>query len=192
MFTGIVQNMGRVKAANRTRLEVEASKTGRMKLGDSLAVNGVCLTVVRKTKGRLSFDLSRETLKKTNLSQIKAGDPVNLESPLRLSEGLGGHIVQGHVDGVGRVRDIKKRPDSTVMWINAPAGIKKAVVSKGSITVDGVSLTVAKRDAKGFSVALIPFTLKHTTLGALKKGARVNLEADIMAKYVLKALKKIS
>lgn len=193
MFSGLVQEVGKVKSATPKKVIVEVSKRQKPRLGDSVAINGVCLTVVRiknKTSRTLEFDLSAETVAKTTLGRLKSGSPVNVESPLRLSDGLGGHIVQGHVDGTGRVRDIKKQGPMANIWFDAPESIRPYLADKGSITVDGVSLTVIKADKKGFSVALIPFTLRHTTLGNLKKGQSVNLEADMIAKYVRKYLKQ--
>ncbi len=152
----------------------------RAALGDSVAVNGVCLTVVDAPDGRLAFDVVRETLDRAK----PFGDEVNLEGALRAGEPLGGHYVQGHVDGVGTVRST-----GDPVWIDAPAEIVRYVVEKGSIAVDGVSLTVASVDERGFAVALVPHTLEVTTLGRLAAGETVNLEVDILAKYVERLLR---
>jgi riboflavin synthase len=165
------------------------------KRGDSVAVNGVCLTVtqINRKRGRsvLSFDLSLETLQKTTLKHLKAKTTVNLEPALKLSDALGGHIVQGHVDGVGKITKIVNQKDMKVISFQAAADIMATVVEKGSVTVDGVSLTAIHVTKNGFSVALIPYTLQHTNLMTLKKGDHVNLEADIIGKYIQKFLKKI-
>jgi riboflavin synthase len=182
VFTGIVRELGRVAAVepagDRLRLVVEAETTGA--LGDSVAINGVCLTVVENGGGRLAFDAVHETLDRTSLGRLAAGDPVNVEPALRAGEPLGGHIVQGHVDGVGTVRSAS----DDLTWFDAPADLLRYLVEKGSITVDGVSLTVAALDDAGFAVALIPHTREVTTLGTVAPGDPVNLEVDVLAKYV--------
>src|SRR5258707_892161 len=184
MFTGIVRERGRVAALDGgdagVRLRIVAPETAAtVALGDSVAIGGVCLTVVGVADGELSFDAVPETLDRTALRRLEAGDDVNVEPALRAGEPLGGHIVQGHVDGVGSVRSI-----SEPVWIDAPADVLRYCVEKGSITVDGVSLTVAALDDSGFAVALVPHTLAATTLGAAKPGDAVNLEVDVLAKYV--------
>ena len=178
MFTGIVQERGRVASFDEGRLVVESGV--RAGIGDSVAVNGVCLTVVDAPDGRLAFDVVQETLDRTK----PFGDQVNLEAALRAGEALGGHYVQGHVDGVGTVRTV-----GDPVWIDASPELLRYVVEKGSIAVDGVSLTVAAVDAAGFAVALVPHTLAVTTLGSLAAGGRVNLEVDILAKYVERLLR---
>ena len=178
MFTGIVRELGSVVAFDGARLAVEAPQTVA-EVGDSIAIDGVCLTVVEHGSGRFAFDVVSETLDRTTLGALEAGDRVNVEPALRAGEPLGGHMVQGHVDGVGRVRSV-----SQPVWIDAPPGVLRYCVEKGSITVDGVSLTVAALDDEGFSVALVPHTLAATTLGAAKPGGAVNLEVDVLAKYV--------
>jgi len=178
VFTGNVQERGRVLSFEDGRLVVESGV--RAAIGDSVAVNGVCLTVVDAPDGRLAFDVVQETLDRTKLF----GDEVNLESALRAGEPLGGHYVQGHVDGVGSVRST-----GDPVWIDAPADLLGYVVEKGSIAVDGVSLTVATLDERGFAVALVPHTLEVTTLGRLAAGDTVNLEVDILAKYVERLLR---
>jgi riboflavin synthase len=177
MFTGIVEERGRVDSFEAGRLVVESGV--RAAIGDSVAVNGVCLTVVDAPDGRLAFDVVQETLDRAK----PFGDEVNLEGALRAGEPLGGHYVQGHVDGVGTVRST-----GDPVWIDAPADLLRYVVEKGSIAVDGVSLTVAALDERGFAVALVPHTLDVTTLGALEPGDRVNLEVDVLAKYVERLL----
>ncbi len=193
MFTGIVRERGRVVSidggADGIRLVVEAPVTAAAAaLGDSVAVGGVCLTVVAAGDGSLSFDAVPETLSRTALSRLEPGVPVNLEPALRAGEPLGGHIVQGHVDGVGTVRSVSPEGDGARVWVDAPAPALRYCVEKGSITVDGVSLTVAELDDDGFAVALVPHTLAVTTLGALAAGDPVNLEVDVLAKYVERLL----
>ena len=179
MFTGIVREVGRVVEFDGSRLVVDASTDAAG--GDSVAVDGVCLTVLEGS--RLAFDVVPETLSRTTLGELQPGDRVNIEPALRVGDPLGGHHVQGHVDGVGRVRSTGEP-----VWIDAPVEILRYSVEKGSITVDGVSLTIAAVDDDGFAVALIPHTLTATTLGELEPGDAVNLEADVLAKYVEKLL----
>jgi riboflavin synthase len=178
VFTGIVRELGRVVAFDGARLLVETPDTSA-ELGDSVAIDGVCLTVVEHDGGRLAFDVVGETLSRTTLGALDAGDRVNVEPALRAGEPLGGHIVQGHVDGVGRVRSV-----SQPFWIDAPPEVLRYCVEKGSIAVDGISLTVAALDDAGFAVALVPHTLAATTLGSAQAGTEVNLEVDVLAKYV--------
>ncbi|HVM10919.1 MAG TPA: riboflavin synthase [Actinomycetota bacterium] len=190
MFTGIVEHLGVVRSLARdgegARLEVEAGPVGeRATLGASVAVDGVCLTVVEREGGRLRFDLAEETLGRTTLGELTPGARVNLEGPLTLSSPLGGHLVQGHVDGVGSVVAVEGGPSGTRMRVAATEAMARYLVEKGSVAVDGVSLTVAATDGAGtFEVALVPHTLEVTTLGARRTGDRVNLEVDIVAKYV--------
>ncbi len=189
MFTGIVRERGRVAALDGgdagVRLRIVAPETAAtVALGDSVAIGGVCLTVVAVADGELSFDAVPETLARTALGRLEAGDDVNVEPALRAGDPLGGHVVQGHVDGVGSVRSIEPEGEGRRIWIDAAPGIVRYCVEKGSITVDGVSLTVAGLDGAGFAVALIPHTLAVTTLGALAAGDPVNLEVDVLAKYV--------
>jgi len=179
VFTGIVREVGRVESFDGHRLVVAAQT--RAAEGDSVSVDGVCLTAVDGM--RLVFDVVDETLSRTTLGTLKAGDRVNLEPALRAGDPLGGHIVQGHVDGIGRVREV-----GDLVWVDAPADLLRYCVEKGSITVDGVSLTVAAVDEQGFGVALVPHTLEVTTLGGLAPGDAVNLEVDVLAKYVEKLL----
>jgi len=190
MFTGIVEEQGRVRAITPNdggaRLVIEARTVlDDAELGASIAVNGCCLTVTAFDRDSFAADAVIETLARTNLGDLAAGDPVNLERPLRFADRLGGHLVQGHVDATGTVRDRVPQPDgSEVVTIEAPDAVQRYVVHKGSVTVDGVSLTVARVDDDAFAIALIPHTLAVTTLGARSVGTRVNLEVDLVAKYV--------
>ena len=189
MFTGIVRELGRVTAleggADGVRLEVEAPDTAAAAgLGDSVSLDGVCLTVTAVGDGRMSFDAVPETLRRTALRRLAPGDGLNVEPALRVGEPLGGHYVQGHVDAVGRVRSTEPEGDGRRIWVDAPAEVLRLCVEKGSIAVQGVSLTIAALDDDGFAVALIPHTLEVTTLGALAPGDDVNQEADVLAKYV--------
>jgi riboflavin synthase len=180
VFTGIVQERARVASFSDGRLVVDSAISAE--IGDSVSVDGVCLTVTGNDDGQLAFDVMRETVERTKPFE----DEVNLEAALRAGEPLGGHYVQGHVDGVGTVR-----ATGDPVWIDADPELLRYVVEKGSIAVDGVSLTVAAVDEDGFAVALIPHTLEVTTLGTLERGKRVNLEADILAKYVERLLRSI-
>jgi riboflavin synthase len=190
MFTGIVEEQGVVRSVTANeggaRFVFEAEVVlDDVELGASIAVNGCCLTVVAYDDSTWSADAVIETLARTNLGELAAGDGVNLERPVRLADRLGGHMVQGHVDATGTVRSREPQPDgSEIITIAAPDDVLRYVVHKGSITVDGVSLTVAHRADDAFSIALIPHTLAVTTLGARTPGARVNLEADLIAKHV--------
>ena len=194
MFTGIVEERGTVRAvtphADGARLAITASDVlADAQIGASIAVNGCCLTVVEMHDGWWAADVVPETLARTSLGSLRVGDPVNLERPVRLADRLGGHVVQGHVDAVGTIAGRVPLPDgSTRMHFRAPADLLRYVVEKGSITVDGISLTVAAVDDDGFSVALIPHTLAVTTLGPKQPGDPVNLEVDVLAKYVERLL----
>jgi riboflavin synthase len=178
MFTGIVQQRGRVASFEHGRLFVESDLSAGV--GDSIAVDGVCLTVVENGDGRLTFEVMAETLDRAK----QFGTHVNLEPALRAGDPLGGHYVQGHVDAVGHVRSVEPARAETRVWINAPAEVLRYCVEKGSIAVDGVALTVTSVDERGFEVALVRHTLDTTTLGALETGDAVNLEVDVLAKYV--------
>ena len=189
MFTGIVRESGRVAATSPAngalRLEIEAPQTARrVAVGDSVAVNGCCLTAVAVGDGRLSFDAVPETLDRTTLGRLAPGAKVNIEPAVSAGEPLGGHYVQGHVDGIGRVRAVEREADGLRVWIEAPEHVLRYCVEKGSITVEGVSLTVAALAEAAFAVALVPHTLAATTLGDIGPGSELNLEADVLAKYV--------
>jgi riboflavin synthase len=192
MFTGLVREVGTVlsvKGDDTVRLELHAPETaGASAVGDSVAIDGVCLTVVAVDDGRLAFDAVPETLARTSLGSLAVGALVNLEPALRAGDALGGHYVQGHVDGVGTVRSVEPEGEGRRLWFDAPADLLRYTVEKGSIAVQGTSLTVAALDDEGFAVALIPHTLAATTLGALQAGDRVNLEVDVLAKYVERLL----
>jgi riboflavin synthase len=193
MFTGIVQELGTVAAvdhgADGSTLRIEAATVADgVRLGDSVAVDGVCLTVVEVTAGALAFEAMHETLERSTLGRLRAGDRVNLEGALRASDPLGGHVVQGHVDGVGTIAAERAEGFSRVLEIVPDAHLLRYVVEKGSVCVAGVSLTVAALTRDGFEVCLIPHTCEATTLGSLAVGGFVNLEVDILAKYVERLL----
>jgi riboflavin synthase len=184
VFTGIVEEMGRVRRRDGSRFEFEAGLvTTDAKVGDSIAVNGCCLTVVDRGEGWFAADAVDETLSRTNLGQLAPGDRVNLERPVRLADRLGGHLVQGHVDAVGEI--VTPAPD---LRVRAPAELLRYLVEKGSVTVDGCSLTVVAPLDDGFTVAVIPHTARVTTLGHKGPGEYVNLEVDLVAKYVERLL----
>jgi riboflavin synthase len=193
MFTGIVEYLGTVTSATEAErgrtLTIDAGSLAEgIESGDSVAVNGICLTVIDGINGSLTFQVMGETLDRTNLGSVRPGDAVNLERPMASSGRFDGHIVQGHIDGVGRVRAASEDGTSRRLWIDAAPDLLRYVVEKGSITVDGVSLTVARIDDEGFEVALIPHTLAVTTLGRSHQGDPVNLEVDVLAKYVERLL----
>jgi riboflavin synthase len=193
VFTGIVREVGRAAAITGSsggiRLEIEAPATAASTaIGDSIAVDGCCLTAVETTDGRIAFDAVPETIARTSLGALVTGSRVNVEPSLRAGEPLGGHYVQGHVDGVGVVRSVADEGNGRRIWIDAALEILRYTVEKGSITVQGTSLTVAALDGDGFAVALIPHTLEATTLGELAAGSPVNLEVDVLAKYVERLL----
>jgi riboflavin synthase len=182
MFTGLVREVGRVASFQDGRLRIESQLAAA--IGDSVSINGCCLTVVDGDRRTLAFDAVPETLARTTLGRLEPGAGVNLEPAVRAGEPLGGHYVQGHVDGVGRVRSVEREGEGRRAWFDAPQDVLRYCAEKGSVTVDGVSLTVAGLDDEGFAVALVPHTLAVTTLGALEPGNEVNLEADVFAKYV--------
>jgi riboflavin synthase len=195
MFTGIVEERGRVRSVGPgpagTRLTVECRTVADdAAAGASVAVNGVCLTVVERHQSDLLFDLVSETLARSALGDLRPGDPVNLERPVTLMTRLGGHLVQGHVDGVGTVESLARDDGAATMTVRLPDGLGRYLIEKGSIAVDGVSLTVAALDDAAFTVALVPHTLTLTTLGNRRAGDRVNLEVDVVSKYVEKLLRR--
>jgi riboflavin synthase len=185
MFTGIVEELGSVAVVNGRRVTI-ACRTVRegSPVGASVTVNGICLTVVERPSDGLAFDLSEETLARTALSGMRPGDRVNLERAVTLASRLSGHLVQGHVDGVGTVERLDGAEGGVMLAVRVPDELRRYLVDKGSVAVDGVSLTVAALDGDTFSVALVPHTLAVTTLGSVRPGDRVNLEIDVIAKYV--------
>ena len=196
MFTGLVEALGTVRrlesdGAGRW-LDVEAPGLGgSLVLGESVAVNGCCLTVVAQDERSCRFQVGPETLSRTNLGELRPGDRVNLERSLRVGDRLGGHLVQGHIDGVGRIDQRVPQGDWVTMWFRCAPALTAQMVSKGSIAVDGISLTLVDVEAERFSVALIPHTLSVTTLGFKGPGVAVNLETDLLAKYVQKCLQAL-
>jgi riboflavin synthase len=193
MFTGIIRERGRVVAVEQgggnVRLRLEAPRTAaQVAIGDSVAVNGVCLTAVTVEDGALAFDAVPETLRRSSLGRLEPGDEVNVEPALRVGDPLGGHYVQGHVDGVGRIRSADPAGDDVIVWVDAVPELLRYLVEKGSVTVEGVALTVTEVDEQGFAVALVPHTLAETTLASLAAGDAVNLEVDVLAKYVERLL----
>lgn len=190
MFTGLIEEVGHVLRREDARLVVSAQVVlPEATEGSSIAVNGVCLTVVECGSGRLAFDLGPETLTRTTLGDLCAGDLVNLERPLRLGALVGGHLVQGHVDGVGVVKDLAREGETARLRLQCQdEALATLLIPQGSVAVDGVSLTVAALEGTGFEIMLIPHTLGHTTLGGLEAGKRVNLEMDVIGKYVQRAL----
>ena len=190
MFTGLVADLGVVASVDRSldgvRITFESPLAGELSEGDSVAVNGVCLTAVGLCGPRFGADVMEETLRRSALGELEQGSPVNLELALRLSDRLGGHIVQGHVDGLGVVGAVRDEGFARIVTVEASRDVLRYVVEKGSIAVDGVSLTVARVDDESFDVSLIPETLERTTLGGAAVGRPVNLEVDMFAKYVEK------
>jgi riboflavin synthase len=188
MFTGIVRERGRVVSFDDGRLVFETSLPAAV--GDSIAVDGVCLTVVAGDEATLAFDVVPETLSRSTLGDLDQGALANLEPAVRAGEELGGHLVQGHVDGVGRVRAVEPEGEGKRVWIEASPDVLRYCVEKGSVTVSGVSLTVAALTDDAFAIALVPHTLAVTTLDALEPGAEVNIEADVIGKYVDRLLEQ--
>ena len=196
MFTGLIQGLGRIGAidpsgddgAAGVRVTIETPLVSELRAGDSIAVNGVCLTATSMQNGSFVADAMNETLLRTSLGDLEPGAEVNLELPLRAADRLGGHVVQGHVDGVGRVASVTDDGFARRVRVEAPADVMRYVIEKGSIAVDGVSLTVAELDSRSFTVSLIPETLQRTNLGHAGAGDRVNLEVDVLAKYVEKLM----
>src|SRR5438067_2142838 len=196
MFTGLVEALGTVACvapdgAGGHELIIAAPWAAELTLGESVAVNGACLTVVERSPDDFRVQAGPETLHRTNLGELSAGDRVNLERSLRLSDRLGGHLVQGHVDGLGRIAQRQQQGEWETVWFACPPELAAQMVSKGSVAVDGISLTLVDVLADRFSVALIPHTMAMTTLGFKQVGAAVNLETDLLAKYVWKGLQAI-
>ena len=188
MFTGLIADLGTVEAVQETehgmRLRVSSALAGELGEGDSVAVNGVCLTAAQVDGAAFVADVVHETLRRSSIAAIAPGDAVNLELPVRATDRLGGHLVQGHVDGIGTVSDMRDEGFSRLVTIVVPGELERYVVEKGSVAVDGISLTVASLDGARLQVALIPETLERTTLGRAQPGTPVNLEVDVLAKYV--------
>ncbi|MCG8587910.1 MAG: riboflavin synthase [Proteobacteria bacterium] len=196
MFTGIVEHVGRVTAIEpgreRTVLALDVGPVAEgVSLGDSIAVNGCCLTATEIRGSELRFDAVQETLDRTNLGDLEVGSRVHLERALRAGERFDGHMVQGHIDATGRVRSVEARGDDVRFAVDCDPSLAELLVDKGSVAIDGVSLTVVHAEAEGFDVALIPHTLKETILGDRKPGERVNLEADVLGKYVKRYLERM-
>lgn len=199
MFTGIVKSIGMVTSVSKSRsgaeiiMRVRLRKFGLgLKKGDSVCINGACLTATKLSKGEAEFEMVSETIRRTNLGQTKPGEMVNIERSLRVGDRLEGHFVLGHVDGTGVIEDIQKMSSETTIWIELDKWLAKSLVPKGSIAVDGVSLTLVDVKGDRVSVSLIPHTLKVTTLGMKRRGDRVNIETDILGKYVTTNLPKAS
>src|ERR1041385_1989483 len=195
MFTGIIEDVGEVvrweKRGDAGVLVIQTKlPVAEMELGASVSVNGACLTVTHKISSRFNVDVSPETLKRTTFGALNKGDLVNLERPLRLSDRLGGHLVTGHIDGVAAAEKIQKKGEFTFYTFRVPAALAPQLVAKGSVAVDGISLTVNECDGRRFSIAAIPFTLKHTNLRDLSVGAKVNVETDLIGKYVQQLLRR--
>jgi riboflavin synthase len=193
VFTGLVQSLGTVRKVTAEGPGVRLTVADRgiadsAKIGDSIAINGCCLTVIGVEGDALSFEAGPETLKRTNLDRLKAGDRVNLEASLKVGDALGGHWVTGHIDGLGTLDAREDQADWSTMWFRAPRDLTRQMASKGSVAVDGVSLTLVDVEDDRFSVALIPHTLRVTTLGLRRVGDAVNLETDVLAKYVQRQL----
>ena len=193
MFTGIIEGLGKIvrldkRTKNRSaaKMKIELGKLAKdLRIGDSIAINGVCLTAVNITKGIAEFEVVSETIKKTNLGYLENGDKVNIERSLKIGERLEGHFVLGHVDNVGVILKIEKQPNQVKMWVETPKKLSKYIIRKGSVTVNGISLTVVDTLKNKFSVSIIPHTMKVTNLRFKKIGDKVNIETDILGKYIL-------
>jgi riboflavin synthase len=191
MFTGLVEEVGELLECKPTsggrRLRIGAALAPEMKPGDSLAVNGVCLTVILAERGEIHADVGPETVRVTTLGALVRGTALNLERPLRADQRFGGHFVQGHVDAVGHIQDLRQEAEFHWLTVGFPAALAPLIVHKGSIAVDGISLTVAGLGADRFDIMVVPFTMQHTNLGRIKLRDRVNLECDMVGKYVVRA-----
>ncbi len=197
MFTGIIEGVGMVTSISKSKsgaeviIRVRLGKFGRgLKKGDSVCINGACLTATKLSRGEAEFEMVSETIRRTNLGQTKPGEMVNIERSLRVGDRLEGHFVLGHVDGTGVIDDVQKMSSETTIWIKLDERLTKSLAPKGSIAVDGVSLTLVGVEGDRVSISLIPHTLKVTTLGMKRRGDRVNIETDILAKYVMTNLPK--
>ncbi|MBI3578363.1 MAG: riboflavin synthase [Ignavibacteriales bacterium] len=194
MFTGLIEEIGKVEQLKKKRggaiLAIQAKRSSRgLKIDDSIAINGVCLTVIARRGSKFNVQAVEETLRKTNLGLLREGDPVNLERALLPNERLGGHFVLGHVDGVGTIEKVQARKSSWMFWIKVPKRFARYLIPVGSIAVNGVSLTVASLRGQTFGVSIIPHTMKMTTFKNLKVGDRVNIEFDMLGKYIERLLK---
>ena len=191
MFTGLVEEVGELLECKPTsggrRLRIGSVLAPEMKPGDSLAVNGVCLTVILAERGEIHADVGPETVRVTTLGSLERGAALNLERPLRADQRFGGHFVQGHVDAIGYVEDLRQEAEFHWLTVGFPAALAPLIVHKGSIAVDGISLTVAGLGADRFDIMVVPFTMQHTNLGRIKLRDRVNLECDMVGKYVVRA-----
>lgn len=193
MFTGIIEGLGKIekfdkntKTRSEARMKINLGKLAQgLRVGDSVAINGVCLTAINIAKGIAEFEMVGETIKKTNLGRLENGDKVNIERSLKVGDRLEGHFVLGHVDGSGTILKINKQPNQIQIWIELPKKLTKYVAEKGSITVDGISLTVVDKIKNKFSVSIIPHTMQVTNLGLKKIGDKVNIETDVLGKYIL-------
>lgn len=193
MFTGIIQGLGRIekferstKTRSQAKMRISLGKLGRgLRIGDSVAINGVCLTAINLAKGAAEFEMVGETIKRTNLGSLQSGDRVNIERSLKIGDRLEGHFVLGHVDGSGTILKIEKQPSQVQLWIALSRDLARYIAKKGSITVDGISLTVVDKTKDKFSVSIIPHTMKVTNLGFKKIGDKVNIETDVLCKYIL-------
>lgn len=194
MFTGIVEGIGKVEKINKSaknrsavQMTVNLGKNAKgLKIGQSVALNGVCLTVTKKSKDRCNFEMIDETTKKTDLGNLRVGSIVNIERSLKAGDRLEGHFVLGHIDGVGTIKKIQKKPKEVQIWFQVPKSLSKYIVKKGSIAVDGISLTVVDMKKNLASVCLIPHTIHVTNFKTIKVGDRINIETDILGKYILK------
>ena len=193
MFTGIIEGMGTIirfdnntKTRSEAKMMVNLGKLARgLRVGDSVAINGVCLTAIYIAKGMAKFELVGETINKTNLGSLENGDRVNIERSLKIGDRLEGHFVLGHIDGLGTISKINKQSNQVQIWIELPNELSKYVAKKGSITVDGISLTIVDKIKNKFSISIIPHTMKMTNLGMKKIGDKVNIETDVLGKYIL-------
>lgn len=191
MFTGIITNLGKLRKVNKSTYTVSFDRSflAKLKIGDSVAINGICLTVVERNKESFEINFMPETAKRTNIEYLKTGDLVNLELPATPSSFLSGHIVQGHIDGVGKLEVIKKQDNSHILKFSIPEKLSKYIVNKGSVTVNGISLTMIEVGKDFFTVGIVPRTWSKTMLHTIKLGDYVNIEVDILAKYLEKLIK---